>query len=126
LVFGMSVRNFSSEVKYAKEGFQAPLVFTLGISMNLLDLINELPYNQSLYLSVDASHHRDHPEQIKVGIDYKIFNAFSIRVGYMSNNFESAFTYGLGVSKYGFTFDYSYTPFGVFDKVQRFTARFSL
>ncbi|MEG8946491.1 PorV/PorQ family protein [Rosettibacter firmus] len=126
LVFGMSVRNFSSEVKYAKEGFQAPLVFTLGISMNLLDLINELPYNQSLYLSVDASHHRDHPEQIKVGIDYKIFNAFSIRVGYMSNNFESAFTYGLGISKYGFTFDYSYTPFGVFDKVQRFTARFSL
>lgn len=126
LVFGMSVRNFSSEVKYAKEGFQAPLVFTLGISMNLLDLINELPYNQSLYLSIDASHHRDHPEQIKVGIDYKIFNAFSIRVGYMSNNFESGITYGIGVSKYGFTFDYSYTPFGVFDKVQRFTARFSL
>ncbi|MCX7798301.1 MAG: PorV/PorQ family protein [Melioribacter sp.] len=126
LVFGMSVRNFSSEVKYAKEGFQAPLVFTLGISMNLLDLINELPYNQSLYLSIDASHHRDHPEQIKIGLDYKIFNAFSIRIGYMSNNFESGMTYGIGVSKYGFTFDYSYTPFGVFDKVQRFTARFSL
>ncbi len=126
LVFGMSIRNFSSEVKYAKEGFQAPLVFTLGISMNLLDFINELPFNQALYLSIDALHHRDHPEQIKIGLDYKIFNAFSLRGGYMSNNFESGFTFGLGISKYGFTFDYSYTPFGVFDKVQRFTARFSL
>jgi len=125
LVFGMSVRNFSSEVKYAKEGFQAPLVFSLGISMNLLDFIDELPYNQSLYLSIDACHHRDHPEQVKIGIDYKIFNMFSLRGGYMSNNFESGFTFGFGVSKYGFTFDYAYTPFGVFDKVQRFTARFS-
>lgn len=125
LVFGMSVRNFSKEVKYAKEGFQAPLVFTLGISMNLLDLVGELPFNQSLYLSIDASHHRDHPEQIKVGLDYKLFNAFSVRGGYMSNNFESGFTFGLGIAQYGFAFDYSYTPFGVFDKVQRFTARFS-
>lgn len=126
LVFGMSVRNFSKEVKYAKEGFQAPLVFTLGISMNLLDFIGELPYNQTLYLSIDASHHRDHPEQIKVGLDYKVFNTFSLRGGYISNNFESGLTFGIGVSKYRFTFDYSYTPFGVFDKVQRFTARFSL
>ncbi|MEM3373246.1 MAG: PorV/PorQ family protein [Candidatus Anstonellales archaeon] len=125
LVFGMSVRNFSKEVKYAKEGFQAPLVFTLGISMNLLDLIGELPFNQSLYLSIDACHHRDHPEQIKIGIDYKLFNAFSLRGGYISNNFESGFTFGLGIARYGFAIDYAYTPFGVFDKVQRFTARFS-
>lgn len=41
LVFGMSVRNFSGEVKYAQEGFQAPLTFTLGISMDIMDLIEK-------------------------------------------------------------------------------------
>jgi hypothetical protein len=126
LVFGMSVRNFSTEYKYAEEGFQAPLVFTLGISMNVMDLAGKLPLDQSLYLSIDASHHRDHPEQVKVGLEYKLMNTLSLRGGYVSNNDESKFSFGAGVSKFGFAFDYAYTPFGVFDKVQRVTARFSL
>ncbi|MFH1196074.1 MAG: PorV/PorQ family protein [bacterium] len=126
LVFGMSVRNFSSEVKYANEGFQAPLVFTLGLSMNVMDLFESMPFEQSLYLSVDASHYSDHPEQIKVGLDYRLMNMFSIRGGYSSSNDENDFTFGLGVSKFGFSFDYCYTPFGVFDNVQRMTVRFSL
>ncbi|MBN1302397.1 MAG: PorV/PorQ family protein [Melioribacteraceae bacterium] len=126
LVFGMSIRNFSNEVKYAEEGFQAPLVFTLGISMNVIDLIGELPLDQSLFISIDASHHRDHPEQIKIGIDYELLNMISLRGGYVSGSSETGFTFGLGVSRYGFAFDYSYTPFGVWDKVQRMTARFSL
>jgi hypothetical protein len=127
LVFGMSVRNFSAEYKYAEEGIQAPVVFTLGISMNVLDFVEKMSFDQSLYVSFDASHYRDHPEQIKVGIDYKILNAFSLRGGYSSNTFEqSGFSFGVGLSQFGFSFDYSYTPFGIFDKVQRFTARFSL
>jgi hypothetical protein len=126
LVFGMSVRNFSKEVKYVEEGFQAPLVFSLGISMNVLDLANELPFNQSLYVSIDASHYRDHPEQLKFGFDYQVMNMLSLRGGYVTNNFESGLSLGVGVSQYGFAFDYAYTPFGVFDKVHRMTARFSL
>lgn len=126
LVFGMSVRNFSAEYKYAEEGLQAPLVFTLGISMNLMDMLNELPFEQSLLMSVDASHHRDHPEEIKIGLEYKVLNAFALRGGYLSSNDENSFSFGVGVYQYGFAFDYAYTPFGVFDKVQRFTARFSL
>jgi len=126
LVFGMSIRNFSKEVQIAEEGFQAPLVFTLGVSMDVMDLVGDLPFDQSLYVSVDASHYRDHPEQIKVGLDYRIMNMISIRGGYSSNNDENDFTFGLGFSQYGFTLDYAYTPFGVFNNVQRFTARFAL
>jgi len=128
LVFGMSVRNFSTEYKYAEEAFQAPLVFTLGLSMNVMDFIGELPFNQRLFMSVDASHHRDHPEQVKVGLEYQILNALSLRGGYTStSSFDeySGFSFGVGLSQFGFSFDYSYTPFGIFDKVQRFTARFS-
>lgn len=124
LVFGMSVRNFSSEVKYAKEGFQAPLVFTLGISMNVLDIKDVDPMHHVLYVCIDASHYRDHPEQLKIGIEYKAMNVLALRGGYITNNDESGWSYGLGVSKFGFAFDYAYTPFGVFDKVQRMTARF--
>jgi hypothetical protein len=126
LTLGMSVRNFSQEVKYAEEGFQAPLVFSMGLSMNMLDLLKEVPYKQALYLCVDASHYRDHPEQIKVGVDYNIMQVLSLRGGYIANNDESGFSFGFGVTQFGCTFDYAFTPFGVFDKVQRLTARISL
>jgi hypothetical protein len=127
LVFGMSVRNFSAEMKYAEEGFQTPLVFNLGISMNLMDLVGEVGLDQSLYMSIDASHYRDHPEQIKIGLEYKILKAFALRGGYQSvNDLGNGMSFGLGISQFGFAFDYSYTPFGVFNNVQRMTARFTM
>ncbi len=126
LVFGMSVRNFSKEVKYVDEGFQAPLIFSLGLSMNMFDLLQELPLDQALYMSVDACHHRDHPEQVKVGFEYKALKLLSLRGGYISDNDESGISYGVGISHFGFTFDYAYTPFGVFDKVHRMTVRFAM
>ncbi len=130
LVFGMSVRNFSRQVQYVNDGFQAPLVFSLGISMNILDLASELPFSQSLLISVDASHYTDHPEEVKVGLDYRLLEMLSLRAGYSSTNVVndegSGFSYGVGLSKYGFSIDYAYTPFGDFGNVQRFTVRFSM
>lgn len=126
LVFGMSIRNFSTQYKYAEEGFEAPLTFTLGVSMDVMDLVGDLSFDQSLYVSLDASHYRDHPEEIKLGLDYHFMNILSLRGGYVSGNDESNFSFGFGVSQFGFAFDYSYTPFGIFDKVQRFTVRFSM
>jgi len=129
LVFGMSVRNFSRQVQYVNDGFQAPLTFTLGISMNVLDFANELPFNQSLLISVDASHYTDRPEEVKVGADYRMFDMLSLRAGYSSTNRLSdegnGFSYGVGLSKLGLTIDYAYTPFGVFGNVQQLTVRFS-
>jgi hypothetical protein len=125
LVFGMSVRNFSQEIKYAEEGFQLPMVFNLGISMNVLDLVQLGNLQQKLIMSVDASHYRDHKEQVKLGLDYRFMDILSLRGGYVSNNDESALTFGFGVSYFGLTFDYANTPFGVFDNVQRMTVRFA-
>ncbi len=128
LVFGMSVRNFSQQVKYDDEGFQAPLVFSLGISMNLFDLSSDLPVTQSLLMSVDASHYTDRPEEVKASLDYRLFNAVSFRVGYSSTNSVNeegnGFSYGIGLTKFGLTVDYAYTPFGDFGNVQRATVRF--
>jgi len=125
LVFGMSVRNFSEEIKYAEEGFQLPLVFNLGISMNIMDFFEQTVIEQSLYASIDASHYRSHAEQVKVGLEYIAMDILSLRGGYISNNDENGLTFGMGISYLGIGFDYAYTPFGIFDNVQRMTIRFA-
>jgi hypothetical protein len=49
----------------------------------------------------------------------------ALRAGYNTNTDEAGFSFGMGIYQAGFAFDYSYTPYGIFDKVQRMTARFS-
>jgi hypothetical protein len=126
LVFGMSVRNFSKEIMYVEEGFQLPLVFNLGISMDLMDVIGTGGLDQSLYVSIDASHYRSRSEQLNIGLDYTLLQMLSVRAGYVSASDESGLSFGVGVMKFGFCFDYAYTPYGVFGNVQRMTVRFTL
>jgi hypothetical protein len=133
IAFGMSVRNFSQEVKYEEESFQLPLLFTIGISANLLDFVRVPGPDQSLNLMVDVTHPRAHPEQIKLGLEYQFMKAIALRGGYSSGDSESGLTFGFGLSSAGlglkvadFSLDYSNTPFGVFNNVQRFTLSFSM
>jgi opacity protein-like surface antigen len=125
LQFGMSVRNFSQEIEYEKESFLLPLTFRIGISMDLMDFLQN-PAGQSLIMSVDASHPRSYPEQLRVGFEYSFLETFYGRLGYVGNSDENNITYGFGLQKFGFAIDYAYTPFGVFDNVQRFTIKFAL
>ncbi len=124
LKFGMSVRNFSQEIEYETESFLLPLTFRIGVSMDVLDLV-DMP-NHGLLVSIDASHPRSYPEQLKVGMQYSFMDMFFGRVGYVGNSDENDMTFGFGVKKFGAAIDYAYTPFGVFDQVQRFTVRLSL
>lgn len=124
--FGMSIRNFAKEIKYAKEGFEIPLTFTMGIAIDLMNLLPETDLEQSAMLSVDASHYRAHAEQIKVGLDYTLFKMVSARVGYISSSGEEDISYGFGISKMGLCVDYSYTPYGLFGDITRMTVRFSI
>jgi len=109
------------------------LVFTLGIHTDLMDWIGIGGPQQSIILSVDAKHDRSHAEQVCVGIDYRLMRILSCRIGYVSKSTaenghyidENDMTYGIGVSLAGVSVDYAYTPFGVFDNVQRVTVRFS-
>jgi hypothetical protein len=77
-------------------------------------------------MSVDASHPRSYPEQLRVGFEYSFLETFYGRLGYVGNSDENNITYGFGLQKFGFAIDYAYTPFGVFDNVQRFTIKFAL
>ena len=130
LVFGMSVRNFSQEVKFESEGFQLPLTFKMGISMDVFDLLMENNAQHKLLVSVDAVHPRDYSEQLNFGAEYTMMNLLAFRLGYMYNRDEEDITAGFGVqTKFGdrmVALDYAYTPFGVFNNVQRLSFRLSL
>jgi len=126
IVFGMSVRNFSEEIKYAQESFQLPLTFNIGASANLMDFFPEFQSVKHLLLTFDAVHPRSHPEYIKTGIELRLIDMLDLRLGYMSNIDEADVTMGFGIHKFGINIDYAYIPYGVFDNVQRFSFRFNL
>ncbi|GBD94016.1 hypothetical protein BMS3Abin05_01612 [bacterium BMS3Abin05] len=127
LVFGMSVRNFSKEIKYEKEGFQLPMTFKMGISVNLFEFVpNVIPGSNSLLITVDAAHPRSFPEYIEIGGEYTFMNMLILRAGYATSQDLYGFSAGFGIHKFGVTIDYSYTPFNVFKNINRFSVRFSL
>ncbi|MEE9168074.1 MAG: PorV/PorQ family protein [Candidatus Neomarinimicrobiota bacterium] len=129
LAFGMSVRNFSDEIKFESEGFQLPLTFRIGVSMDVLDLLPEKTF-QSLLVSLDAVHPRSYPEYVDLGMEYTLAGMFAVRSGYLFNREEQGLTVGVGVQKrlknIFFAVDYSSSPFGVFGNIQRLSLQFSL
>ncbi|MCI0514919.1 PorV/PorQ family protein [candidate division KSB1 bacterium] len=125
LAFGMSVRNFAREIKYEKEGFQLPLTFQIGVSMNLMDFLPEFAANHALLVSIDAVHPRSFPEYMNLGAEYAFLQMLFLRGGFISNHDDYGLTAGFGIRKFGVAIDYSYTPFEIFDNVSRMSVRFS-
>ncbi len=123
LIFGMNVRNFSKEISYIKESFQMPLNFEMGISMNVLDFTKVNPELHQLFVSIDATHPRDYPEQLDIGMEYIFNNIFSIRMGVTTPSDEQGMSFGVGmkpqIAGMNVAFDYAYTPFGIFNDVHR-------
>jgi hypothetical protein len=125
IAFGMSVRNFSNEINFINENFQLPMTYSMGLSMDLFNLVETMADGQSLMLSVDAVHPRSYPEYINVGMEYKLLDMLYLRYGYLSNQDERNSTFGFGVSRFGLGVDYAYIPFGLLDEVQMITVRFT-
>jgi len=126
LAFGMSISNFSRELKYERESFQLPLTFKFGISMNLFDFLPELAKNNSFMLAIDAVHPRSYSEYLSIGSEYTFMKMISLRAGYITKHDDYGLSFGLGVNKFGFKFDYSYLSHKVFNNIQRFSVGFSL
>lgn len=126
LAFGMTIRDFSGEAKLEQDGFQLPLMFKMGLSMNTFDFILPNQQDQTLFAGIDAVHPRDYPEYVNLGLEYGLKKMLFLRGGYMLNHNEFNLTYGFGIQYMGFSFDYSNTPFDEFDNIQRLTMRFSL
>ncbi len=130
LNFAMSIRNFSKEIKYQKEGFQLPLMFRIGVSVNAMDFVAEDQNADSFLLTVDATNSRDYPETINIGGEYLFLKTLALRGGYMFGQDERGFTAGVGVQQtlegIRVGIDYAYTPFGIFGTVNRFAIQLTL
>ena len=126
LAFGMSISNFSREIAYERESFQLPLTFRFGISMDVMDFVPSMRENSALIVSIDAVHPRSYSEFLNIGGEFIFMKTFAIRAGYVTKQDDYGLTLGLGVNKFGFSFDYSYIPHKIFDNIQRFSLRFSI
>jgi hypothetical protein len=129
LNFGMSIRNFSQEVKFEEENSQLPLTFKIGLSFDFADLMAVDREDHSLLMAVDAVHPRDYYEQVNVGFEYSFMESFSVRAGYVTPHDEMGINAGFGLKQEIMStevaLDYAYTSFGVFDNVHRFTLKFA-
>ena len=124
---GMNIRNFSSQFKYEKTAFQLPLTFTLGFAMDVLDFMGE--HKNPLLISIDAIHPRDYTERTHIGAEYVFMDMFAFRGGYKFNYDEEGLTAGFGfnynLAGFDMKLDYSYSDFGIFDAINRFSFGFS-
>lgn len=129
LNFALSVRNFSEEIRFVQESFQLPLSFRVGLSMNLMDLMENPPGDHTVILSVDAERPRDYYEQLKIGTEYLFMNRLALRAGYVFPSDEQGISLGFGLRQplgaTDFRFDYAYWDFGFFSSVHRFSFNFS-
>ncbi|HEX9657487.1 MAG TPA: PorV/PorQ family protein [Bacteroidota bacterium] len=130
LNFGMTVRNFATEVTYVEESFQLPLTFKIGVSMNMFDLTSLDHEYHSLLLAFDAEHPRDFPEQIRLGLEYEFAQTLALRAGIVTPNDEYNYSLGLGLHRNMagviLGVDYSFTIMDHFNDVHRFALQIGL
>ncbi len=128
LKFAMTARNFSREVTFHEENFELPLLLTIGLSMDMTDLLAADQTMHSLVLAVDAYRPRDFYEAINFGAEYSFMEILNIRAGYIFPTDEQGISLGAGIntglSGIALGADYAYTNFGLLGDVHRISMQF--
>ncbi len=109
------------------EYFDLPLVFRVGVSMDVLKGLG----NSNLYLSMDALHPNDDVEYLNLGAEYIYQKFVALRAGYKSlfaERSEEGLSLGAGlvmpVGGRKVLIDYAYRDFGVLKDLNMFTLGF--
>jgi opacity protein-like surface antigen len=109
----------------ATEQYDLPLMFRVGVSMDVL----KGAMDSNLNLSLDALHPNDDVESLNAGAEYIYHNLITLRGGYHSlfaRDSETGFTLGLGLNMNLFenfilNIDYAYMDFNRLDNTQMIT-----
>jgi len=122
--FGMAIRNFASNIQREEIEEQLPLTFTMGVAMDLFNIVTGEPLkDNALLLAIDYLHQNSYSERLNLGIEYTFMNLLSIRGGYQTNRDLASWSLGIGLSHSIFDkqvrVDYSYSKFKLFDDVNR-------
>ncbi len=126
LRLGMSIRNFSTFVQYQYFQSPLPLAFSVGLGMNIMDLINKnLSQDHSIMVSTEFVHPNNYTDRVNTGIEYTFMKTVSLRAGYQSNQDIFGWSGGVGLEhEIGGTqleVDYSYSSTQYFNGVNRFS-----
>jgi hypothetical protein len=124
--FGMAIRNFSSNLKREEISEPLPILFTMGVAMDLFQLMPSLQTdNSSLTFALDFLHLNNYTERLNIGAEYLLWNTIALRSGYQTNQDLASWSGGIGLfsgfGRYNITFDYSYSNFDIFQNVNRFS-----
>ncbi len=124
LNLAVTARNFSPAVTYEEEGFEAPLSLNIGVSMNIMDVLNQsLASDHALLIGLEGGHPRSYDEQIRIGGEYRFMNLLSLRAGYTFPSDEQALSIGgglnVGLGDFKIGADYAYSGYGILGNVNR-------
>ncbi len=124
--FGMAIRNFSSNVKREVIDEQLPLLFTMGLALDLLDIISPNHTKSSgLTIAIDYLHPNNYSERVNLGIEYILLSNIAFRGGYQTNRDIASWSAGIGlfstIGNNDIEFNYSYSALDIFDNVNRFS-----
>jgi hypothetical protein len=114
LRIGTSVQNFGAQVRFAQEAYPAPMVFRLGVAVDVMGknaLLSESS-NNCVTLATDIIQPNDYDQQLHFGAEYMFADLFALRVGYKWNYDADGLTFGGGakfdLDMIGISVDYSY------------------
>jgi hypothetical protein len=116
--------NPNINANLATDKFDLPLIFRVGIAMDVLKGIG----NSNLLLAIDALHPNNNAESINLGCEYVFNNMFCLRGGYNTlflPDDENGLSFGAGVryeiGTLEMVIDYAYRDFGILNDIQMFT-----
>jgi len=120
----ISGNNQNINANLATDQFDLPLMFRVGVSMDVLKGAG----NSNLVLALDALHPNDDVESVNVGAEYMYSGMFALRAGYktlFARDSEQGLCFGAGfyldAGGMNLMIDYAYQEFGVLQNIQMFT-----
>jgi hypothetical protein len=127
--FGMTIRNFSTEVKYEEVSAPLPITFSLGAAMDLTKLFPVAEEANSIVLTSEFTHPNNYTERVHFGLEYEFMKMLALRGGYITNHDVNGLSLGIGlnanISGTSTKISYTYSAMDVFDDVNRFSVMFA-
>lgn len=131
----MSAQNFASQARWLHTGaeerqsYEIPLLYRIGWSIDLLgaeDLfLGGRKEHQRLTFNMDAIHTNDYAERLHLGMEYWLFDLFTIRSGYRFNYEEGNLSFGGGlkyqIRSITLKIDYAYVNYDFLNSPHRFS-----
>lgn len=105
---GLSILHMGSSMKYVEQSILLPVTIQGGVTYHV-----PIPQaNSEALLAVELRQIRDEDASLRLGLEYRLHQAMSLRAGYRSALDTEDVSFGLGYKRGRIQADYSYVPFG--------------